>query len=233
MSTIFRHSSGGVVLFRHGVPHRYLPHQIPYRAHAEALEKIGCRSLLVTSSVGVLDLHLPLFQPLLVSDLLMPDNRLPDGTACTMFEAPSERQGHLVLEGGLFHSGSSAQIEAWLAETSATSLPRVVFAYVPGPRTKTPAENGYFRALGAAVNSMSLGPEVVLANELGIPTAAVVIGHKYSSAEPTVPKETSPAQLRASLESSRDTLTDLVVWFLRSASDFAPENRIYRFGHPS
>ena len=36
------------VLFRHGLPHRLLPHQIPYRAHAWALEEVGCGALLVS-----------------------------------------------------------------------------------------------------------------------------------------------------------------------------------------
>src|SRR3990167_5465062 len=71
-----------VVLFRHGSPHRYLPNQIPYRAHAWALASAGVRSLIVTSSVGVLDPAVPLHQPLLVSDILMLENRLPDGSAC-------------------------------------------------------------------------------------------------------------------------------------------------------
>ena len=34
-------------------------------------------ALLVTSSVGVLDAALPVFKPMLLTDLMMPDNRLP------------------------------------------------------------------------------------------------------------------------------------------------------------
>ena len=56
----------------------------------------------------------------------------------------------------------------------------LVFAYCRGPRSKTPAENRAWRTLGASVNSMTLGPEAVLAAELGIPAAAVVVGHKRS-----------------------------------------------------
>lgn len=89
-------------LFRHGVPHRRLPHQIDHRAHAEALREVRCGALVVTSSVGVLDPEVPLNVPLLVADLLMPDNRLPDGSLCTMFEEPAPGQGHLVLHEGLF-----------------------------------------------------------------------------------------------------------------------------------
>ena len=43
------------VIFRHGLPHTWLPHQIPYRAYADALQRLHCRSLLITTSVGVLN----------------------------------------------------------------------------------------------------------------------------------------------------------------------------------
>ena len=102
--------AGPIILFRHGRPHRYLPHQIPYRAHLAALAQLGVDRLLVTSSVGVLRSDLQLYQPLLLRDLLMPDNRLPDGTACSMFVAPQPGQGHLVIDGGLFDAGLMQQL---------------------------------------------------------------------------------------------------------------------------
>ena len=77
-------------LFRHGVPHSLLPHQIPYRANTWALKEVGCGALLVTSSVGVLFKDIPVFQPLLVSDLIMLDNRLPDGSTLDTFPADAE-----------------------------------------------------------------------------------------------------------------------------------------------
>jgi len=65
-----------------------------------------------------------------------------------------------------------------------------VFAYFPGPRTKTPAENTYLASLPAHGNSMTLAPEVVLLAELGIPCAAVALPHKRS-----VPPQQDSAQL--------------------------------------
>lgn len=65
----------------------------------------------------------------------------------------------------------------------------MVFAYCRGPRSKTPAENRAWRALGASVNSMTLGPEVVMAAELGMCTAAVVVGHKRSEGRPAMDEE--------------------------------------------
>ncbi|MBS2036045.1 5'-methylthioadenosine phosphorylase [bacterium] len=209
----------GWVLFRHG-PEHWLPHQIPFRAQAAALATAGCDRLLVTSSVGVLDSSLPLFSPLLVRDLVMLENRLPDGSICSMYPVPSAGQGHLVLEEGLF----SRQLNGELNLYADRALPEVVFAFVPGPRTKTSHENRLLSLSGIQVNSMSLGPEVVLANELEIPTAGLVVGHKYSGG----PDRHS--EIHASLNSARQALEPLILRFLRErgpAPAFA--NRIHRF----
>lgn len=238
------------VLFRHGAPHRWLPNQIPYRAHAEALAAVGCRALLVTSSVGVVSEAVPLFTPLVVDDLFMLENRLPDGSACSIFDKERPEQGHLVIEEGLF----SKALSSWLDLAAGLPLKRVVFAYVGGPRTKTAAENRWLAAAGVEVNSMSVGPEVVLANELEIPTAALVVGHKYSlppekrppsplgAAEPQLGHQVNRLEqglhggqkldqeaLSRSLVEARLQLEKLVVAFLEEVEPPAFRNRLYRF----
>ena len=224
---------GAYVLFRHGVPHRYLPNQIPFRAHAAALEAVRCRALLVTSSVGVLDPGLPLYEPLPVGDLLMPENRLPDGSACTMFPEPREGQGHLVVEEGLFSRELGDEVREIGRGLGRPLGEPVVFAYAGGPRTKTPAENDYWRRMGAKVNSISLGPEVVLANELEIPTAGLVVGHKYSV--PGGPGGDTPndplddEHIAASLRHSHESIEGLVAAFLEQARPVPFRNRLYRW----
>lgn len=215
------------VLFRHGLPHRWLPNQIPYRAHAAALAEVGCGALLVTSSVGVLDADLPLNAPMLVADLLTMDNRLPDGSACTMFPVPEPGHGHLVLSEGLFSAPLGEQVRRLAGDAGVEVWPReVVFGYVGGPRSKTRAENRLWAFLGADVNSMTLAPEVVLANEVEIPTAAVVIGHKYS-----VPTGDAPDRrgVDRSLVESRAAQRELVLAFLRSAEPAVFGNHLYRY----
>lgn len=211
-------------LFRHGLPHRHLPHHIPWRAHALALKAVGCDALLITSSVGVLTAELPLFEPVVVSDLLMPDNRLPDGTACTVFHPPGPDQGHLVIDGGLCDAAISARLRAWLCRPASEA---VIFAYVGGPRTKTPAENRYWAAQGAHVNSMTVGPELVMANELQIPTAVAVVGHKYSG--PAARQGLDQGSIEASLVASHEALSGLALRFLREMEPGVWRNRLYRF----
>jgi len=214
------------VIFRHGFPHALLPNHIGFRAQAEALRTTGCGALLLTSSVGVLDASVPLFELLPVEDLLTLDNRLPDGSACTMWPKPADEHGHLVLEEGLFSAALRAQVEELAGEADIELGPGVVFGYAGGPRTKTRAENRMWATLGAQVNSMTVGPEVILANELEIPCAALVVGHKYSLSTEDAPDE---AAVTASLERSRAATTRLVVEFLRTGTPVEFANRIYRF----
>ena len=230
-STLYLHEeSGGYVLFRHGVPHQYLPHQIPYRANAAALASVGCERLLVTSSVGVLTEEVPLFEPLLIRDLMMPENRLPNGESCTVFSLESANQGHLVLEEGLFSHALHDQLRSLCDAQGHPLKAEVTFAYVPGPRTKTPAENELWRRLGAQVNSMSLGPEVVRANELEIPTAAVVIGHKRSRPA-LVDREAQALDQRSiddSLRGCQHAIAVLALAFLKESEPVPFKNRIHR-----
>jgi 5'-methylthioadenosine phosphorylase len=232
------------VLFRHGAPHRWLPHQIPYRAQAAALHAVGCTAVLLTSSVGVLSPEVPLFVPLLLRDLLMLDNRLPDGSTCTRFVRPDPEQGHLVLMDGLFSTALSAQVEDLAAAEDLPVAQRVTFAHVGGPRTKSAFENQWLASTGVQVNSMSVGPEVVLLNEYEIAVAAMVVGHKRSGAQASAPASTSAqvsipapdaaldaAAIDASLVSARAATERIALAFLGAAPQVPFGNRIHKLGH--
>ena len=215
------------VSFRHGVPHRYLPTQINYRAQAAALQAVGCDALLATSSVGVLDPALPLDAPLLVSDLLMPDNRLPDGSACSLFPEPEPGQWHLVLDEGIVSEGLNSQVEALCAGADLPVAGRALFLYAMGPRTKTAAENALWARLGAQVNSMTVGPELVLACEQGMPAAALVVGHKYS--RPGVHGRLDRETMDDTLLTGRQLMGALATAFLEGAEGTPFKNRFYRY----
>lgn len=213
--------------FRHGYPHHLLPNQIPYRAQAAAFEAVHCGALLVTSSVGVLTPDLPLYTPLLATDILTLDNRLPDGTACSMFIEPTPNHGHLVLNEGLFSSELAEQLKAIGSTCGLVSDADVVFGYVGGPRTKTKAENRMWHSLGAHVNSMTLAPEVILANELGIATAGVVVGHKYSVPDIEAPPD--HASVATSLVNSREALRKIVHLFIEQGRPVPFKNHLYHY----
>ncbi|WP_138431019.1 MTAP family purine nucleoside phosphorylase [Fodinibius saliphilus] len=212
-------------LNRHGSPHHLLPHQINYRAQAAALKAVNCGALVINSSVGVLTEELPLYKPLLLTDQLMPENRLPDGSTCSMFQEPTEEQGHLVLNEGLFSNALSKQLYERHSNTIHQS-DEVVFVYAGGPRSKTPAENKMWGQLGGDVNSMTLAPEVILANELEIPVAGLVVGHKYS-----IPSIENPPEedIRESLVKARAATKDILIDFLQHGETVSFGNHIYKY----
>lgn len=213
---------------RHGIPHQTLPHQINWRAMCAALAEVGCTQVITTSSVGVLDADVPIMTPLLVGDIIMLDNRLPDGSPCTMWPTRHPDQGHLVLEGGVINDALANQLAA-LARRAKIDVPtaRVVFGYVAGPRTKTRAENRMWATLGAQVNSMTLAPEIVLLNELELPVAALVVGHKYSL--PDRAGTDGAESVTKQLEDSRVAMEALVLSAARDLEPTPYTNHIYRF----
>lgn len=228
------------LLFRHGLPHQLLPNQINYRAQAWALSQLGVRSLLVTSSVGVMTDRLPLNQPLLLSDILMPDNRLPDGSACSLFTQPTPGQGHLVLDEGLCSRALNAQLTELARSEGVTLGGEAVFAYVGGPRTKTAAENRFWALAGAQVNAMTLAPEMVLANELGIATSGLVVGHKYSlpnSPDPMSQQNREQQNLdqhsiAQSLVDSRQAMESIIRAFVQKGMEVPFANHLFQFDYP-
>lgn len=215
------------ISFRHGFPHHYLPHQIPYRAQTWAFHFVACKALLVTSSVGVMDASLPLFQPLLVGDIISLDNRLPDGSTCTMFTEPSPDHAHLVIKEGLISAGLTQQLYTMLSPHHNDIPSDVVFGYVGGPRTKTKAENRMWRRFGAQVNSMTLAPEIILANEMEIPCCSAVVGHKYSVPELEEPE--NEHSVTESFELSREALGRIVRSFISDVKPVPFGNHLYRY----
>ncbi|MBA2693167.1 MAG: hypothetical protein H0U65_11850 [Rubrobacter sp.] len=77
---------GGIA--RHGKGHRHLPHTITHRANLAALEELGARAVLATTSVGAVD-AVP-GRIVIFDDLYFPENRLPNGEPCTIFTEAGE-----------------------------------------------------------------------------------------------------------------------------------------------
>ena len=173
-----------------------------------------------------MDACLPLYKPMLVTDLMMPENRLPDGSTCTMFNEPSAGQGHLLIKDGLFSSELNRRLLREHKNDIYKADDGVVFVYAGGPRGKTPAENRMWAQLGGQVNSMTLAPEVVLANELEIPVAALVVGHKYSVPDVENPKE---EEITDTLANARSATEKILKSFLLKGEPAEFQNQIYRF----
>ena len=84
------------------------------------------------------------------------------------------------------------------------------YVVIEGPRFSTRAESRMFRAWGADVINMSIAPEAILANEAGLPYAAVAMSTDYDCwKEDEAP--VSWEEVLAVFRSNADKVTRLLV----------------------
>ncbi len=164
-----------VLLARHGRRHTIPPSQVNNRANIQVLQEAGCTHILATTAVGSLR------EEIRRGDLVILDQFI-DFTrhrAVTFHEhfAPGEA----------VHTPMAEPFSSDLRERLIQQVDSLGYRYHPagtvvtieGPRFSTKAESHMFRAWGADVINMSIAPEVILANEIGIPYAAVAMSTDY------------------------------------------------------
>jgi 5'-methylthioadenosine phosphorylase len=164
-----------VLLARHGREHTVPPTQVNYRANIHALREAGCTHILASTAVGS----------------LREDIRRGDFVILDQF-IDFTRQRRMT-----FHEAFAPHAPAHtpMADPFAEPLRQALLAScrelgirhhdggtvvtIEGPRFSTRAESRMFRAWGADVINMSVATEAILANEAGIPYAAVAMSTDY------------------------------------------------------
>ena len=217
-----RSGSPFFVLPRHGAGHRFLPHQINHRAHLHALKAAGASAVISCSVCGVINPDWPIGQPMVADDLYFPDNRLGDGTACTLFDTPGEAgRGHL-LAATFFHPGWRQAVGRALGAVHTGT-----YAHVTGPRFNSVGEIRALRQTGADFLSQTCGPEAVLANELELPCALAAFGIDYANG--VRPTPTPVEVLNENLAAAKSAFLQLMDTLEAPESDGGFQNFIYRF----
>lgn len=164
-----------ILLARHGREHTIPPTQVNFRANIFALQKIGCTHILATTAVGSLR------EEICPGDLVILDQFI-DFTRhrfTTFYEAfephepkhtPMAEPFSNELRNALIESGRELNLKIHNSGTVIT---------IEGPRFSTKAESKMFKIWGADVINMSIAPEAALANEIGLPYAAVAMSTDY------------------------------------------------------
>ncbi|MCY1721024.1 S-methyl-5'-thioadenosine phosphorylase [Prolixibacteraceae bacterium Z1-6] len=169
---------GGVdvaILSRHGRDHSIPPTQINNRANLWAIKELGCTHILVTTACGSLR------EKIGRGDIVIPDQfidftRFREITFIEKFE-----------NGQLHHTPMADPFNGYLREKIIENATELKLNYhsagtvvtIEGPRFSSRAESNMFRTWGADVINMSTAPECILANELGIPYAAIALSTDY------------------------------------------------------
>jgi 5'-methylthioadenosine phosphorylase len=169
---------GGVdvaLLGRHGRQHTIPPTQVNYRANVQALKDAGCTHILATTAVGSLR------EGIGRGDLVIIDQFI-DFTkqrAMSFHEnfAP-HRPAHAPMAEP-FDAALRAMLITVCEEHDLVFHRSGTVVTIEGPRFSTRAESRMFRAWGADIINMSIATEAALANEAGIPYAAVAMSTDY------------------------------------------------------
>jgi 5'-methylthioadenosine phosphorylase len=163
-----------VILARHGQRHQYSPTEINTRANISALKEVGVTHIIATTACGSLREKIDRGH-LVVLDQFIDFTRFRK----TSF--------HDSFENGAVHTAMAhpfdKELRKRLYETAESQGLKVhrsgCVVTIEGPRFSTVAESKMFRIWGADVINMSSAPEVMLANESGIPYAAVAMSTDY------------------------------------------------------
>ncbi len=198
-----------VLLGRHGRQHTVPPSQVNYRANIHALGEAGCDCILATTAVGSLREEIDRGH-LVVLDQFIDFTRLRAVSYHDGFEPHAP-----------VHTPMAEPFDAGLRELMIASCRRLGITHhergtvvtIEGPRFSTRAESHMFRAWGADVINMSVAPECILANEKGIPYAAVAMSTDYDcwkTDEAPVTWEDILAIFQANAQKVTDLLVDVI-----------------------
>jgi 5'-methylthioadenosine phosphorylase len=162
------------ILSRHGRKHQIPPTQVNYRANIWALKKLNCDYVLATTACGSLREEIGRGHFVVVDQFIdFTRNRKitfhehfeKDPVHCPMAEPFDTELRKILLE--------TAKVLGLKCHNKGTVVT------IEGPRFSTKAESHMFRQWGADVINMSIAPEAILANELGMKYAAIAMSTDY------------------------------------------------------
>ncbi len=163
------------ILSRHGRHHAITPTHVNNQANIDAFKQLGCDFIIATTACGSLKEEVGRGD-LVILDQFIDFTRFRKNTFYDHFEpdapvhTPMADPFSPVLRNWIIQSATALELRYHSRGTVVT---------IEGPRFSTKAESNMFRLLGADVINMSTAPEAMLANESGIPYAAIALSTDY------------------------------------------------------
>jgi 5'-methylthioadenosine phosphorylase len=164
-----------VLLGRHGREHTITPTHVNYRANVQAMKDAGCTHILATTAVGSLREDIGRGD-LVILDQFIDFTRL---RAMSFHETFAPHQPVHTPMADPFDPKLRAILIGLCHQRAHSFHSHGTVVTIEGPRFSTRAESRMFRAWGADVINMSIATEATLANEAGIPYAAVAMSTDY------------------------------------------------------
>ncbi len=164
-----------VILSRHGRDHAIPPTQVNNRANIWAIKELGCTHIIVTTACGSLREEIDRGHMVILDQFI----DFTRHRQITFFESFENGQLNHTPMAEPFHAELRERLIGKAEELNLQYHPKGTVVTIEGPRFSTRAESNMFRAWGADVINMSTAPECILANELGIPYAAIALSTDY------------------------------------------------------
>jgi len=166
------------------------------------MKKLGIKHLLVSNAAGCLNLDWNKGQVMLINDHinLLPDNPLRGRDAAVF--------GPIFTDMSQPYDAAMNETIRSLANEMNITLREGVYAAVAGPSLETRAEYRFLRMIGADAVGMSTVPEVIAANQMKLPVAAVSV-----LTDECDPDNLKPVNIQDILETANATEKDLVALF--------------------
>ncbi len=207
---------------RHGSMHQHLSNHVNYQANIAALDMLGVDAIISTTACGVLMPSIPLGKLLIFDDMFFPDNRLPDGAFCTMFESSKNPdKGHYI-----FKKPFASELVEQFNELCNDCVTNLVYGQVAGPRFNTQAEIKWLSGFASAI-SQTGGFEAILAGEMQIPFCLLGYGMNY--ADGVSDNDTSIDDFDEYIEDSNAVFSDILLEFIRNHDDVEFDGNVYQF----
>jgi len=164
-----------VIVSRHGKQHTIPPTYVNNRANIWAINDQGCSHILATTACGSLREEIDR------GHFVIP-NQFIDFTRHRKITFHDNFK-----PGELQHAPMADPFDEKLRSIIINEAEGLNFLFhkkgtvvtIEGPRFSTRAESHMFRAWGADIINMSTAPEVILANEIGLPYAAIAMSTDY------------------------------------------------------
>jgi len=166
-----------VILSRHGRDHTIPPSGVNNRANIHALKESGCTHIIATTACGSLR------DEIRRGDLVVPDQFI-DFTRRRELTFFDEFKPGIMNHTPMADPFDKNLRNLILSSASGIGLPihkSGTVITIEGPRFSTRAESRMFRLWGADIINMSVAPEAIMANEIGIPYAAIAMSTDYDS----------------------------------------------------
>lgn len=167
---IYGSLSGKNVLLMQGRFHLYEGYNLrDVTFPVRVMKELGIKKLLISNASGAINLNFKKGEIMLIDDHIN-----LQGSSPLAFRGVGEMGERFTDMSVPYDPEMNDKIEA-IAKENGIVLHKGIYASVVGPQLETRAEYRYLKIIGADAVGMSTVPEVIVANHLGLPVAALSV----------------------------------------------------------